>query len=167
MLWSGLSSALEEKQYGDAVVALNEILDRGDTEDFFLSDSPEDGGTVSLKQRARQLLGSMPRAGREIYELQVGSEARRLLEQAIERFDIDGIREVSRRFFHSRVGYEATMLLARFELDQGMPLAAAMHLERLRRASVATANFDAELPLLLAVCWYLAGQDEVADRVLA
>ena len=142
-------------------------MDGPSNEDYFLPREDQPGEAISLKQRARNLLGSLPRAGRESYELQVGSEARRLLDEALRNSDMDGLREVSRRFFHSDVGYQATMLLGRYELDQGRPLAAALHFNRLRQSPAAGARFEPELSLLLAVCWQLAGQDQSAAEVQA
>ena len=90
---------------------------------------------TTLKTEACRVLGTLPRQGREFYELQVGKTARRSLDQAIASRDIETVDEISRRYFHTQAGYEATLLLARYALDNNLPTTAAIHLTRLRSAS--------------------------------
>ncbi len=157
-------AALAERQYTEMVESLNLILDRPQSEDFFLPPEDATEDVVSIKQQAMQLLGSLPRAGREAYELQTASTAKRLMQEAVERGDVNGLMEVSRRFFHTPTGYQATMLLARYELDQGRPLAAALQLQRLQESPAAVSLFGVELPLQLSICWSLAGNEQMSRR---
>ncbi len=159
-------TALADGQYSEMVESLNLILDRPQAEDFFLPPEDATEDVVSIKQQAMRLLGSLPRAGREVYELQTAGQARRLLDEAIESGNVSGLMEVSRRFFHTPLGYQATMLLARYDLDQGRPLAAALELERLQASPAALALFGVELPLQLSICWSLAGNEEMASRAV-
>ncbi len=126
--------SLGEKQYSDALARLDAILDGSRelgldiTEDFFLEDEgeTEEVARHSLKTEAINLLGSMPEAGREVYELKHGATARLMLDAAVEELDSEKLAEVSRRFFHTQAGYEATMLLGRIYLERQRPFAAAL-----------------------------------------
>lgn len=162
---SAARRAIEEERFGEAVDALAEILDRPQTEDYFIKDEYK-GSNGSLKQAALKALGGLPRAGREIYQLQFGAEAERLLEQAIATTDAEVLNEVTRRFFHTQAGYRASVLLARYHFDHGQPLAAAWHLRRVRESAVEYDRFEPELSLMLAACWQLAGNPKRAVETI-
>src|SRR6185436_7841775 len=93
-------------------------------QDFFLPSRSESGTYSSLKNEAQRLLGSMPAKGREWYELQFGAQARARMEAAVAKRDPFEMSATSRRYFHTRAGYESTLLLGRYHLDHGHPLAA-------------------------------------------
>ncbi|MFV1964523.1 MAG: PQQ-binding-like beta-propeller repeat protein [Pirellulaceae bacterium] len=167
--------AVEEDRYGDAVAELGAVLtnpdptvggDRGDEpQDFFTGPSNATGTRSSLKTEAQRLLGALPARGRELYELQYGAEARALLDRAIQDGDLQKLNEVTRRFFHTRAGYEATLLLGRLHLDQGRPLAAGLCLQRVWRSPEAR-RFEPDLSILLAACFLQAHQPEKATQTL-
>jgi outer membrane protein assembly factor BamB len=120
----------------------------------------------SLKREAERLLGAMPRQGHEFYELQFGAQARQMLRQAAETGDAAALAEVSRRFFHTEAGYEATLLLGLYHLDHGQPLAAALALSRLRDESRSVDRFEPTLSLAMGTCWIQAGLADRAAKVL-
>jgi len=111
---------VDQHRYAEAVRCLGAILDS--PEDHFFQ--PDKSGPVhrSLKSEAQRLLGQMPRQGRELYELQYGVRARQLLIDAAVAGDAFELADVSRRFFHTQAGYEATLLLALYHLNEGRPL---------------------------------------------
>ena len=166
--------AIEEERYSDAALRLgqllvNESLEDLEAQDYFLVDAEQDEPalvTQRLKARARQLIGDLPAAGRQAYELQFGAQARALLDDALAQEDEDRLAEVIRRFFHTRAGYEACLLAGRNELARGRPLAAALQLQRLADVPAAVTAFDPELALLLATCWWYADRPEQAGEVL-
>ena len=47
------------------------------------------------------------------------AEARSLLNTALDTGSIQDVIRVSRRYFHTEAGYEASMLIGRYELDHG------------------------------------------------
>ncbi|MFM7073589.1 MAG: PQQ-binding-like beta-propeller repeat protein, partial [Planctomycetota bacterium] len=175
--------AIEEEQYADAVAELGRLLaeldraaDGGEgvggesaasdaPQDYFIGSRNEQGTHVSLKSEVQRLIGEMPAQGREWFELQFGPEARRMLNEAIEAGDGGRLTSVSRRFFHTKAGYEATLLLGRYYMDQGQPLAAALVLRRLSE-SPAASGFEPELSLLAATCWIQANQPQRAQTIL-
>ena len=155
---------LEEGRYGEAVRCLGAILDG--PEDFFFQPDKKAPIHRSLKAEAQRLIGRMPREGRELYELQYGARARQMLEEAVAAGDVARLAEVSRRFFHTRSGYEATLLLGLHHFDHGRPLAGALTLQRLREAPGSSDDFEPVLSLATATCWLQAGMPEKAREVL-
>ena len=156
--------AIDEEQYSDAIEALVELLGTPGNEDFFV-EGRQDGPRRSLKSAARDLLGDLPKAGIAIYELQYGVEAKQLLEQAVEARDLQKLTDVSRRFFHTEAGYDATYLLGQLYFDQQRPLAAAMTLGRLEHPG-SVGRYGPDLPILLAMSWRMAGSIEKATETL-
>lgn len=121
----------------------------------------------SVKNQARQLLGSLPLAGRQAYELLVGKVAQIEFETAKEKRNWRGVETVSRRWFHTPAGYDATYSLAMRDLDAGEPLAAAMRLQELLLWPQASDSREPLLSLQLAVAWRMAGQLERCQNVLS
>jgi outer membrane protein assembly factor BamB/tetratricopeptide (TPR) repeat protein len=155
---------IAEARFGEAVRCLGSILDG--PEDYFFQPDKKVPVHRSLKAEAQRLIGQMPREGRELYELQYGARARQRLAEALSSGDASGLAEVSRRFFHTQAGYEATLLLGLDHLDHGRPLAGALSLQRLRGATSGTVQFEPTLSLGLAACWLQSGMPEQAREVL-
>ena len=124
---------IEQERFAEAVQCLGTILES--PEDAFFRPSQKSELPSGLKAEAQAMLGRLPRQGRELYELQYGAGARRLLSAAAASGDAAGLAEVSRRFFHTAAGYEATLLLGLHYWNHGSPLAAALTLKRLRDQS--------------------------------
>ena len=169
---SRAAQALEEGQYSEAVIALGELLSGegedldGAHQDFFLGATSTTGTRESLKAKAQQMLGEMPSEGRKLYELRFGPQARALLESAINAGNHQQLVDITRRYFHTAAGYEATMLLGRRDLSEGRPLAAAMNFQRLTRWPVAVQRFDPQLSLMLATSWLQSGDTQRAGEVM-
>ena len=164
---SRAQKALDEQRFSDAVTELGEILNSPTGDDYFLGTAGSKDAQVSLKTQAQQLLGSMPSKGRQLYELQYGAEARSMLDKALEEGNVQLLTDVTRRFFHTKAGYEATLLLGRWQLDQGRPLAGALTLRRVAETESAAAAYDPELSVLLATCWVHAKVPDKARETLA
>ena len=159
--------ALEDEQYSEAIEHLSALLHPTEVqeeiaEDYFVGRSADNHLQTSLRSQARRLLGTMPQQGRELYELQFGSQARRQLRTALEASDLTALAEVSRRFFHTEAGYTATLLLGHSYLDLGRPLAAAMCLSELDEVESARRKYDPELSLLLASAWRMGDHADKA-----
>ena len=147
-------------RYGEAVENLGAILEG--PEDYFFQPQINKPLHRSLKAEAQHLIGQMPREGRELYELEFGAKAKRLLEEAVAAGDAQSLAEVSRRFFHTRAGYEATFLLGLDHLDRGRPLAGALTLQRLADAAEASDQFEPALSLAMATGWLQSGAPDKA-----
>ncbi len=155
---------IDEGSHGEAALLLGAIL----AEDKPRTYRPERLVALrrGLDREAERLLGEMPAAGREAYELQYGTEARNLLDQALARSDVGSVEAVGRRFFHTAAGRDATYLLASHFYDRNEPLRAALLLERLRDQGSRAASYEPALSVKLAACWLLADLPERAETVL-
>ncbi|MEX2176658.1 MAG: hypothetical protein WD872_19990, partial [Pirellulaceae bacterium] len=160
--------AIADERFTDAADELGQILDNPASDDYFLGRPGQPDAQQSLKTAALALIGSMPAKGRQIYETKFGFDARAELEQALAEASLSKLTEVSRRYFHTKSGYEATLLLGRTQLDQGRPLAAVLTLKRIADVPVAAAQYDPELSVLLATCWVHAREPgKATDTLLA
>ena len=153
---------IQEKRYAEAVEMLGGILE--EAEDYaFSGDDPS--LRKSLKTEARRRIGALPADGRAAYELQYGAKALQMLEAGVARGDETALAEVSRRYFHTAAGYQATYLLGVAHLDHQRPLAAALCLRRLREVAAAE-SWEPQLSVLLATAWMRAGSTTDAAAVL-
>jgi outer membrane protein assembly factor BamB len=155
---------LAEGRFGEAVRCLDAILEG--PEDFFFQPDKTSPIHRSLKTEAQRMISQIPREGREVYELQFGARARRMLDDALAAGDIAAVAEVSRRFFHTKSGYQATFLLGLDHFDRGRPLAGALTLQRLREAGATVDDLEPGLSLTTAACWLQAGVPEKARESL-
>ena len=177
--------AIEEEQFSDAVSHLGTILtetfdeevlpgttpeaaqgDSDDNQDYFVELEESPGTFVSLKGEAQRLLGTLPSTALEIYELQYGTEATQILNSAVESGDLSQLTEVTRKYFHTKAGYESAILLAYRDLDSGKPLAAALNFQRVHNTPGARKSYDPELSLVLATCWLHAQLPNKASETL-
>lgn len=156
---------LAEGQVADAVIALDQILNR--PEDFFFKPDPNQTVHRSVKAEAQRLIGTLTDEQRETYELQFGTAAQQLLNEATQTGRMERLSEVVRRYFHTKAGYEAALVLAKDHLDHGRPLAAALLVERLRSSPAAAEQYEPQLSVLLATCWLRAGMTDKAKATLA
>ena len=171
--------AIQQDQMSEAVLRLGALLQREGAaidsdvagQDFFLEpEQPLRGKQVlreSLLQRASDVLGQLPPKGLDLYELNYGAAARKDLEQATVAGDWDALQEVSRRYFHTRAGYQATYLWAYRQLNGGRPLAAVVLLQRLARQPRARQLLGGQLDVALARATQLADRPmtEVVDAL--
>ena len=155
---------LGEGRFGEAIRNLDSVLEA--PEDSFFQPDKKSPVHRSLKAEARRLLGELPQEGRELYELQYGARASKMLDEALATNDPERLAEVSRRFFHTHSGCQATYLLGLYHLSHGQPLAGALALRRLREAGPLAEEFEPALSLSLAACWLRAGDTDQARQLL-
>ncbi len=166
---------LEQGRYAEAVRALSGILN-SDEDYFYTLDNhkrnADDAAAYeappvrSLKSEARRLIGLLPKAARDSYELQFGAKAQRMLDRAIETGDIEALSDVARSYFHTQAGYDAVVLLGRYQMDQGRPLAAALCFQQVYDTQEAS-RYEPMLSLLTAACWRQAGDETKASQILS
>ena len=115
--------------------ALQSILD-AKSDSFF--DFNETAGAevrvrrISVKTEANRIIGSFPKEGLQFYQQTYGQTAAALLKEAVDGgYDRAALADVSQRYFHTKAGAEATVLLGTILLDRGTFLEAAYAFERL------------------------------------
>ncbi len=116
--------------------AAQQVLDAKSDSFFELPKaSPESPqGRVSAKAEINRLIGEFPPAGRQFYQLAYGASAENLLAQSRNKnYDRSLLAEASQRYFHTKAGAQATLLLATLQLERGNYIEAAYGYERLLR----------------------------------
>jgi len=154
---------IENARWSDVATLLDGILEAD--RDFFYRPAAGETTWRSVKSEAARLLGELPPAGREAYELQFRARAERALGEAVARNDQAGIVAVARRWFQTPAGRRATLLSAMEAFESGQPLAAAAGLERLALAADA-ATFEPALSVLRAAALWRAGERSAATTAL-
>lgn len=155
---------LAQREFHEALQFLHGLLGRN--EDWFFDDVAGDAAHLGVKATARQLIGELPPEGHDAYELLYGAAARRQLEAAVLSGNRLAMSQVVRQFFHTKAGYEAALLLAQMEADQGNRLAAAQLYQDLMNTPRAAALFDPQLSVMAAANDLGAGNDEAAIKKL-
>jgi len=161
--------AIKDSRYNEAVISLGDLLarvtDAGDegellSQDFFIDAGESRGlGTPfnqSFKNRVRDMIGGLPSAAMETYELRYGPSARKLLDEAATARDWGTVREVRRRYFHTQAGYDASWLLAQHEMLEGHPIAASTLLDDIVICPRAVNRLGKEVRVLHAAACKLA-----------
>lgn len=158
---SRAAELLAEQRYAEGIPLLQEILD-SENEIAYPIDTPERKLLRNLRIEAERLVGGMPAAGLQSYELFCDAAARNALEDAVNRFDIGALISTSCRYFHTEAGAEATYLLGTIYLDQGRPFDAALWLERLQEKRPMFTIDRNILALQTAIAWGLADRSDLA-----
>jgi len=86
---------------------------------------------VSVRLEINRMVGQMPEAGRQFYQVTFGPRADQKLKDAIVNGDRVGLAEVSEQFLHTKAGGEATVLLGTYYLDRARYIQAALTFQRL------------------------------------
>ncbi len=163
-------------RFAEAVVTLGDLLAREAVaqedadlagQDFFLApEGTRETTNRSLMREAEEVLGGLPAEALEIYELRFGPRATQQVAEATQTRDSKKLREVSRRYFHTKAGYEATFILGMLELQEGRPVAAVSVLRRLASQQLARQRFGDVLLVKLAQAEHLADQQASASEHL-
>jgi outer membrane protein assembly factor BamB len=161
--------AIEDSRYNEAVISLGDLLarvsDEADEDDLLSQDFFLDAGesqvvgtplNQSYKNKVRDMIGGLPAAAMETYELRYGPAASKMLEQAASTRDWGRVREVRRRYFHTQAGYDASWLLAQHEMLQGHPIAASVLLDDIVIVPRAVNRLGKEVLVLHAAACKLA-----------
>ena len=86
---------------------------------------------ISVKTEANRIIAAFPKEGLEFYQQSYGATGSALLDEAIKaNYDLIMLADVSQKFFHTKAGAEATVLLGSLYLERGNYLEAAYAFER-------------------------------------
>jgi len=100
---------------------------------FFVVNGEKQINRISVKTEANRIIAAFPKEGLEYYQQTYGATASGLLDDAIPpkgNYDLATIAEVSQKYFHTKAGAEATILLGSLYLERGNYLEAAYAFER-------------------------------------
>jgi outer membrane protein assembly factor BamB len=115
-----LKEDMPAEDWKDIIFALQGLLNEQ-------RDSLYDKGTkmVSVRVEVNRIIGTFSKQGREFYQGEVGPGAADALKQALASNNFSQLAEISERYFHTKAGAEATVVLGKYYLDRGRYSAAA------------------------------------------
>lgn len=88
---------------------------------------------LSIKDQTNKTIGDFPKVGRQFYQATFGPMADALVKESInDGYDKPKLADVSQRYFHTKAGGLATLLLATLNLEAGNYAEAAYGFDRLR-----------------------------------
>ncbi|HVL15865.1 MAG TPA: PQQ-binding-like beta-propeller repeat protein [Gemmata sp.] len=87
---------------------------------------------ISVKTEANRIIAAFQKDGLEFYQQAYGQLASAMLDDAIKaNYDLPTLADLSQRYFHTKAGAEATILLGTLYLERGNYLEAAFAFERI------------------------------------
>ena len=127
--------------------------------DFFYQYQDKDKRRVSVKDEISRLIGTFTKDGREFYQLTYGPVAEGDLKGAAQNgYDVARLAIVSQKYFHTKAGAAATLLLARINLEFGNFPEAAHGFQRLLARADAEDVLDSKALFQVTVALRRAGE---------
>ncbi|MHC4931824.1 MAG: hypothetical protein ACYTGV_06510, partial [Planctomycetota bacterium] len=130
------AGAIAEKDWTGAAHALHRLFrpkDREDKRRSMFVKSGSRGRYFGARQRAAELMRTLPPPGREEYERLYGPDAEARFLQALANSDLEGLLEVVRHYEATEAGFHSVVALADSALLRGRPAEARLLLARVRR----------------------------------
>jgi len=155
---------IRQRRYSEAVDRLGRLLLARDN--YTIRPDPKVPVLQCLKPQAERLLGELPPEGLDAYQTQFGAKARQEFDKAMAEGRTGSLERLAERYFFTRAGAHATMLLALGNLDLGHWQRAALYLARLRDRSPWAGEFEPALSISLASCLLRVGDPPQARDVL-
>ncbi|HET6572903.1 MAG TPA: PQQ-binding-like beta-propeller repeat protein [Fimbriiglobus sp.] len=126
----------------------------------------ETGARVSVKAKINDVIGELPKEGRQFYELTYGPTADAALKQAVQNgYDRAALADISQRYFHTRAGAQATLLLAGTDLSVGNYPEAAYGFQRLLARPETDEFLTSRVLFKAAVAFKRSGDPRQAEAV--
>lgn len=122
--------------WGTVIPLLQNILDSRSDSFFNTYYTRPDGRKellrISVKTEANRIISAFPKEGLEFYQQQYGQQASAALDDIIRgNYDLAALADLAQRYFHTKAGAEATVLMGTLYLERGNYLEAAYAFERL------------------------------------
>lgn len=154
--------AIQEKNWRSAVDGLQIVLDQPQDTLF----RQQSGRWISVRGEANRLLGTLPKEAIDLYELQFGPTARRLLAEAHSQGNRDSLAEAATRYFYTRAGQQAADRLAAQNFSHGEFALAAGWYRELQAARSPLTESPA-WKLRAAMAFHRAGDGEASQALLS
>ncbi|MDO4628735.1 MAG: hypothetical protein Q4C70_06090, partial [Planctomycetia bacterium] len=120
----------------------------------------------NMKLAAEELLENMPTRGKEMYEIEFGTSAKVMLEEALKNGKMEQLARVAQRYFFTQAGSEAAFLQGIYLLDCQKPAAAREIFGKLQRFPRVGERFEPILTLYYAASCLASGKIKEGERVL-
>lgn len=144
------------------------ILDAKSDYFFQYTDGPEKGQRRSVKEETNRIIGTLKKEGLDYYQLTYGPEADTQLKLAKENgYDRPRLADIAQRYYHTKAGAEAAILLAALYLEAGNYPEAAYGYRKLLARPDAEKMLDPGVLFRAAVALRRAGEGKQTDEVAA
>ena len=144
-------------KWKDVVDLSQKLLDA--KSDFFYQYQDKDKRRVSVKDEVSRIIGTFNKDGREFYQLSYGPIADGELKTATQSgYDLAKLAILSQKYFHTKAGAQATLLLARINLEFGNYPEAAHGFQRLLARTDAEDVLDSKALFQVTVALRRAGE---------
>ncbi|MBI5760395.1 MAG: hypothetical protein HZA46_17910, partial [Planctomycetales bacterium] len=120
---------------------------------------------LGVRSQAVALFESLPNSALQRYEELFGAEAGRLLAKARHDGNPQLLDEITRRFFLTAEGYDATVLLAAWWLDHGAPARSAAHWDQLFATPSHLKRIQPQQRMQAAIAYARCGRATDARRI--
>ena len=160
-----MQEALAETEHVAAASNLDNLYAIVAEGDFFLHSENEPIASGAKSELWRTTV-NLPRHVLEIYEKLNGNSAAWQLQEAVRDGDFDAIEAVADRWFATKAGGEARLLLAHIYLDRGLPHEALNCLAPFPPSSILSEPLQPELTFLCAIAYLLTGRPEETKKNL-
>ncbi|MCE9533946.1 MAG: PQQ-binding-like beta-propeller repeat protein [Planctomycetes bacterium] len=152
-----LKPELPPEEWKDIIYNLQTLLDESIEKDRLVEwvdplSKDKKPKPESIRIVANKLIGRFSKQGLDSYQHEVGAKADERLKEAIANSDKSILAEVSQRYFHTKAGAEATMLLGRNHLDRGRYDSAAVTFRRLMERNQAD-SMPVHVNFMAALAW--------------
>lgn len=166
---------IQADRIAEAAQLLGAILES--STDFFVLPRANEKGEEEQRTIQRtffdlilEKLQGLPTKGKESYSLQFETQARRLLEKAVEQGSIEGLQRVAKNYFPTSSGGLATLLIGLDQFEKGDWEAAMLTLQRLEttrpRQQADLYSYEPALSLTLASCQLRAKNEPEARKTI-
>ena len=146
---------------------IGEFLADSDTEDFLMFVRKNDGIANSVVDVANSMLSQFPESAIQSLQVRFGIPAKQRLNRAVNNRDYQEIAQVMRRFFYTRAGQDAALLMGHYHLDADHPLLAARCFQSVMDRNQKLGTYDKNLARLTGMSWHFAKRTELATEVFS
>ena len=134
--------------------------------DYFYQYQDKEKRRVSVKDEIARLIGTFNKEGRDFYQLTYGNSADSELKAAVQNgYDPAKLAVVSQKYFHTKAGAAATLLLARINLEFGNFPEASHGFQRLLARPDADDVLDSKALFQVTVALRRAGDDRRPEQL--
>ncbi|GHT09687.1 hypothetical protein FACS1894170_00660 [Planctomycetales bacterium] len=128
----------ENGRDNEAGQLLGQLLESCKDGSFYTDANAEMPQTVPFRNYLVDKLSKLPKTARESYSFQFETQAKRLLDDAVENASLDAVSDIARKYTPTRAGADAALTVALMQFENGDNQAAKLNLLRLKNNTAAT-----------------------------
>ncbi|MBX3419905.1 MAG: PQQ-binding-like beta-propeller repeat protein [Pirellulaceae bacterium] len=152
---------IKTSKFSNASVQLGDILADQNQPDFLIPLSRSQA--IGFRQAAHLLMELVPESALSDYRLKYAVHAQQLLDRAVAELNRDLLMMVSKRYFFTEAGIQASIILGHLEFSRGKLGEASVAFRRVVHEAKRLGRSDPESQLMVAIAELLAGNANAAD----